>query len=534
MADVQDESKPEIADEPAMTGAGGTSMIFSTQDGGKEYLVKRLRTEYVADDRYHELFRKEYEIGRAIDHPNIVKYMRFEDNGTTNCRITMENVVGETLARFIDSHPDYFASRRHLDKFFNQLLSALNCLHQNHVVFSDLSPNNILITQVNHDVKIIDLGFCFSDSYTRSVGMTECFSAPEHQERGIIDVTTDIYCVGKIIEYIGKSTSHNLPAVYSKIMLRCLKHRKQDRIQTTDEIIRMINKRRHVARRVITTALICVAMFIVGKSLSYNERVLAWWDSFELFPANVEYDIEYRYIYYSILSEEDMTCQAVGCINNPNVYLHPEVEIKGRTYKLTHIADSAFRYKSYVKSVYIPEGVKTIGTEAFRECKNLAVVNIPNSVVEVEDYAFYACENIYSLRLSERLTEIATAAFCGSKIKKVEIPEGVTRIKLDAFGNCLELEEVILPETLQAIERGAFYNCPSLREITIPARVTKIGEFQFFECTSLTDIYNYAPEPQVLTPIHRNPKQITLHVPADAIEKYRKADYWKEMQIVAL
>lgn len=122
----------------------------------------------------------------------------------------------------------------------------------------------------------------------------------------------------------------------------------------------------------------------------------------------------------------------------------------------------------------------------------------------------------------------------GSQIKKVVIPEGVTIIGLDAFGNCGKLKDVTLPSSLIILERGVFYNCTSLEKITIPQNVKSIGDYLFFECTSLKDIYNLAIEPQVIPPIHKEPSQITLHVPAESVEKYRNAEYWNEMNIVPI
>lgn len=317
-------------------------------------------------------------------------------------------------------------------------------------------------------------------------------------------------------------------------MLRCLKERKQDRIQSTDEIIKLINKRKHYIRRTIISALTFIVLFVAIKSLSYNQHVLAWWDSFELFPRHVEYDAKYRHVYYRILSEADGTCAAVGCGTNPNLYIHSKVDINGKRYRVTHIADSAFKQKMYLKSVHIPEGITTIGMEAFRECKNIATIYLPNSVTKIEDYAFYACEHVYNLRLPPAITEIPIASFCGNQIRKAEIPEGVTTIKLDAFGNCEKLEEIILPSTLKRLERGIFWNCSSLESITIPSEVAYIGDYLFFECVKLKNIFNLSVEPQTIPPIHRNPAQITLHVPAGSVEKYRNADYWKDMNIVPI
>lgn len=154
---VQDENIEQLGFDwvKPVKNEGNTSRCYIAQIGGKQYFMKMLRQEYVANPAYRMLFCKEFEKGHIISHPNIVRYEKLHDSAD-ECYILMENIVGETLDSFVDSHPDYFGSRANLDKFFNQLLEALKCLHENHVVYSDLKPQNIMLTQINNDVKIID------------------------------------------------------------------------------------------------------------------------------------------------------------------------------------------------------------------------------------------------------------------------------------------------------------------------------------------------------------------------------------------
>lgn len=517
----------------AVESNGLTCDCFIVRIDGKSYFMKKLKDEFAGNPTYRSLLKKEFETGTAINHPNLTQYVSLNDDDS-GYYILMENIVGETLDRFIVSHPDYFKSRRNLDRFFNQLLGVMNSLHESRVVYSDLKPQNIMVTQVNSDVKLIDLGFCYTDAYTNTAGTTKEFSAPEQTIAGKLDVATDIYGIGGIIRYIGENQAHNLPNVYSKIMMRCLKVRQQDRPQSTDEILRQINRRKHTLRRVVILGVTAVVLFIGWKALSYNEEFIAWWDSFELFPPSVDYDGEFEDSYYRVVSEEERTCMAVGQSNLPNVYLHEDVTINGRQYRLTEIGDSAFCNKTYIKSAYLPEGILKIGRYAFYNCKKLAVVELPNSVEQIEDYSFYGCNNVHHIKLSPRIRCIPKAAFSGCGMKKIVVPEGVEEIRLDAFGNCVSLEEVELPETLRRIERGVFWCCGALKRIDIPAQVDYIGEFAFYGCNSLRDIYNYAEEPQIIPPIHHNPSQITLHVPAQSVQKYRRADYWGNMNVIAI
>jgi len=60
-------------------------------------------------------------------------------------------------------------------------------------------------------------------------------------------------------------------------------------------------------------------------------------------------------------------------------------------------------------------------------------------------------------------------------LKKVTLPEGITRIGIRAFQWCQDLEEIVLPESLTIIDSGAFWNCSSLTELDLPSKLTTLG-----------------------------------------------------------
>ena len=382
---------------------GATSQCFVVEKDGKQYFLKLLRPDLLDKSEYRVIFKKEYEIGQSVNHRNIVKYEEFCDN-EHDCYILSEYVCGETLAQKIKSNPEYFNSRANLDKFLNQLLDALRCLHENHVVYSDLNPENIMLTQVGNDVKLIDLGYCFSNLYTNTAGATEGYSAPEHENKEKLDITTDIYCVGKIIEYIGLNITDNLPNIYAKIMVKCTKERHNDRFQDTDEIVRLINRRRHIIRKSTIAVICCVVTFLAIRTIIYTEVFNSWWDSFEIITTSVEHDTQDTSTLYRILCEKDRTCEVVGHTTNPNAYINPTTVIDGKTYRVVKVADEAFANKSYLRSVYICEGVETIGVRAFRHCSNLVSVTIPSSVKVIKNGAFFECRNLTSIKLPAAMT----------------------------------------------------------------------------------------------------------------------------------
>ena len=171
---------------------GATSETFKRRVDGRLYFVKQLSPEYSADKRYREAFRKEYEVGKSIDSPYIVKYVAIEE-GTDGLCILMEYVNGVTLAEKQASEPEYFCKEQHVKKLLLQVAKALAVLHRRNIVHMDIKPENILLTKGNNDVMLVDLGFCLSDRNDSTVGCTRQFAAPEVIKGDIkdIDARTD-------------------------------------------------------------------------------------------------------------------------------------------------------------------------------------------------------------------------------------------------------------------------------------------------------------------------------------------------------
>ena len=168
-----------------------------------------------------------------------------------------------------------------------------------------------------------------------------------------------------------------------------------------------------------------------------------------------------------------------GCTSLASVYI-PE--------GITSIGEGAFHRCDSLTSVYIPESVTSIGPGAFYYCTSIKSIYIPKSVTSIEYGAFSGCSSLTSINIPEGVTSITGFDNCTS-LTSVYIPESVTSIEGDAFQGCTSLTSVYIPEGVTSIGRGAFYYCTSLKSINIPKGVTSIGNQVFGKCTSLTSFY---------------------------------------------
>lgn len=79
-------------------------------------------------------------------------------------------------------------------------------------------------------------------------------------------------------------------------------------------------------------------------------------------------------------------------------------------YDITAIGNTAFAGNEYVRSVTIPNTVKTIGDDAFFRCSSLSNVTIPNSVTSIGSWALAQCDNLKSVTIPSSVTSIGDKA----------------------------------------------------------------------------------------------------------------------------
>lgn len=238
-----------------METQGATCDTFRVKLYGKLHFLKRLKAEYAGDIRYQEALRKEFETGYRLEHPNLVRYISFDDDS-----ILTEYVEGETLSQRLSTHPDYFTKRKNTDKFFRQLLDVVSYLHSHQVLHLDLKPDNILLTRINDDVKLIDLGCCYTDSFPDTTGHTNAFAAPEQLSGGVVGIPTDIFAIGRILECLPDHT------IYNKVIVRCTAEDPSARYQSVEEILRDVSHGRRYWRVVAILAALLAAI-VIGVAL---------------------------------------------------------------------------------------------------------------------------------------------------------------------------------------------------------------------------------------------------------------------------
>ena len=213
--------------------SGGTCDCYRLVKDNRVYCVKRPKPDMRSSEDYVCLFRKEFEMGIELEHPNIVHYFTYDED-EQGAFIRMEYIDGDRLEAFVAQHPDYFKNKHNRQLFLDELFSALSYLHDKGMLHLDLKPDNILITNKGHHVKLVDLGFGWSESYLHDLGFTRDYCAPEQLAAKIeqIGPATDIYAVGKILQHYGLAQE--------SVVQRCLKDNPAARFQSVGALQKAI------------------------------------------------------------------------------------------------------------------------------------------------------------------------------------------------------------------------------------------------------------------------------------------------------
>ena len=193
----------------------------------------------------HDVLACEAKMLQQCRHSSIPIIYDILDFDTTTY-IVEEFVQGENLKQYIMRQRSLSASL--LLEISIQLCDILVFLHNpaRQILYLDLKPENILI--LNHKIKLVDFGsaiFQNSQSGERFIFGTPAYCAPEMKTMGRLTEKTDIYCMGRCMEYMLFHTP-KAPKGYRNIVECCLRKKGKefaDAEQVRKELKKLRNKK---------------------------------------------------------------------------------------------------------------------------------------------------------------------------------------------------------------------------------------------------------------------------------------------------
>lgn len=188
-----------------LLGQGGMGYVYLVEDleAGEERALKILHTHPNDSDPSRERFQLEIQTLRDLSHPHLVSIY---DSGVIGelHYYTMDYLPGGSLATKLDEIGMYSVSEAL--RLTEAVASALQCLHEHHILHRDLKPENILFSSEGKPI-LTDLGLAVStqqatERLTKTGHLigTINYMAPEQIIASpVSDHRIDVYALGMIL-----------------------------------------------------------------------------------------------------------------------------------------------------------------------------------------------------------------------------------------------------------------------------------------------------------------------------------------------
>ncbi len=270
---IKSSSMSELLARPALAsrfdilktiGEGAAGVVYLVRDRQNPetpVALKLLARDGAFDENTIERFKNEFQICQKIRHPNLIEAYDFFDLQDT-AAFTMEFVDGADLGKIFRERK---LSVGQIEVLFEQLLSAVEELHQHDVLHRDIKMENVLVRR-DGVVKLSDLGLMkqWQRNLTRTGVLlgTAHYFPPEYVREGKYDQRSEIFTLGvmlyelvsgdrwlrdmpgnRVIEHLIKThfqfpldTLADLSPKLMKVLERSLQYKAANRFQTVGDM----------------------------------------------------------------------------------------------------------------------------------------------------------------------------------------------------------------------------------------------------------------------------------------------------------
>lgn len=137
-------------------------------------------------------------------------------------------------------------------------------------------------------------------------------------------------------------------------------------------------------------------------------------------------------------------------------------------------------FGSNLSQITLPANITSIGNGAFA-CTKIKSIEIPEGVTFIGDFTFADCDMLTDIKLPTSLSTLGSYVFSRCDvISYINISNTkITEISNHTFSGCTALQNVSLPNAINYIGDYAFTATPSLETISFPTNLTYIGNHSF-------------------------------------------------------
>ena len=247
----------------SIIGCGGMSRVYKVKDmrvgtylAMKEILLKDAT---FLNAGYAEAF-----VLKNVNHPALPRIVDILRTENSYC-VVMDLIDGLNLEEYVKKYGGF--SESEVIKIGNTILDCLILLHSKKILYRDLKPSNIMLTN-NNEIKLIDFGISFSFEKSENNMASKNFAPPEQLIGKAAGVAGDIYSFGATLKYILKNEPS--PGMICFIN-KCLKNDPNERFKTALAAQKALNRIRILneeelkrLKRIVNKSFFFLVLFFVS------------------------------------------------------------------------------------------------------------------------------------------------------------------------------------------------------------------------------------------------------------------------------
>lgn len=307
----------EFDREKDRLGEGPQSEVYRARDTrlGRTVALKILRPHIEFDPEAVTRFEREAKHTSTLAHPNIATIYEYgQDKGTSY--IVLEYLEGQTLDKILqEGRPIPFDDAV---RYGLQVASALELVHQHHLIHRDLKPANIMVL-ADGKVKLLDFGICRStgESNITQEGMlvgTVLYMSPEQVRGQDLNARSDVFAFGAVFYHMltgelpfpGRTFPEvcmaildgnprppselraGLPEALETFVMKCLAREPKDRFEDGSDLIAELEQ---VDKRVKDIKVASSAVKLRGRIAVPPLEVLGGDEHARLFAGSLRHDL---------------------------------------------------------------------------------------------------------------------------------------------------------------------------------------------------------------------------------------------------
>lgn len=198
---------------------------------------------------------------------------------------------------------------------------------------------------------------------------------------------------------------------------------------------------------------------------------------------------------------------------------------------LVNISTSTFENCANLQYFFNYNYIESIGDRAFAGCSKLTqIVNLFVGSPSIGTYVFENCKSLKSVWVPENMKTLPRGMFKGcSSLSSVTLPQYLLSIDDYAFDGCSSLADIKLPIYLNSLGYRALADCSKLTSLDLPSSLQNIGSYAFAGCNAMERIDANMAAPITASQSTFNGVDFSncyLYVPTGAYQSYWLANGW--------